>query len=307
MVHCRPQGYPYPPLNSYGAPAVDNYAANENGLVGYEYYNANNVNNLPQNNPNNFQNGQNNIQSAVPNAAQLAPLYNLPVPATNSETSQALNVMSNSGTSGANTMLAGNSQNELNNGYNLAPVIHKHVYVHAPPPEEETENKVQNPYQAAPPQKHYKIIFIKTPTPTAQPTQNVLVPQSEEKTIVYVLVKKPDDIAAAIPTTTPTLPSKPEVYYIKYRNKAQRAPTDSGYATNNAGGNGEIILGSNGAEGNNKGKESEHNSGLTTGLIQGGSISDALLNAGSMTTSGNEAESSTTPTYTTAATGVYRY
>lgn len=40
------------------------------------------------------------------------------------------------------------------------PTVHKHVYVHVPPPEPEYRAP-QKPIEFAPPQKHYKIIFIK--------------------------------------------------------------------------------------------------------------------------------------------------
>lgn len=40
------------------------------------------------------------------------------------------------------------------------PVIHKHVYVHVPPPEPEYVAP-RKPIPVAAPQKHYKIVFIK--------------------------------------------------------------------------------------------------------------------------------------------------
>lgn len=45
--------------------------------------------------------------------------------------------------------------------------------------------------------------------------------QNEEKTIVYVLSKKEDSLSdtGEIPTPPPTIPSKPEVFFIKYRTK----------------------------------------------------------------------------------------
>lgn len=52
--------------------------------------------------------------------------------------------------------------------------------------------------------------------------------QNQEKTIVYVLVKKPDEIGdVAIPTVPPTQPSKPEVYFIKYKTQSANAQTSS--------------------------------------------------------------------------------
>lgn len=103
-----------------------------------------------------------------------------------------------------------------------APIIHKHVYVHVPPPEPEIIAPTKT-YNIPPPQKHYKIVFIKAPTAPA-PTAPVIpvIPQNEEKTLVYVLVKKPDDQPdIVIPTPAPTQPSKPEVYFIRYKTQKQ--------------------------------------------------------------------------------------
>uniref|UniRef100_A0A1B0DG32 DUF243 domain-containing protein n=1 Tax=Phlebotomus papatasi TaxID=29031 RepID=A0A1B0DG32_PHLPP len=82
---------------------------------------------------------------------------------------------------------------------------------------------IKKPIVLPPPQKHYKIVFIKAPTaPT--PTAPVLpaLQQSEEKTLVYVLVKRPDEQPdVVVPTAAPTQPSKPEVYFIRYKTQKQ--------------------------------------------------------------------------------------
>lgn len=45
-------------------------------------------------------------------------------------------------------------------------------------------------------------------------------PQDEHKTLVYVLVKKPDPQPEIIlPEPEPTVPAKPEVYFIQYKKK----------------------------------------------------------------------------------------
>ncbi|XP_063373660.1 uncharacterized protein LOC134661478 [Cydia amplana] len=110
-----------------------------------------------------------------------------------------------------------------------APQIFKHFYVHAAP--EETElPRPRQPVVLPAPQKHYKIIFIKTPAPVVGSTQFVPVQQqNEEKTIVYVLVKKPEvaeDIV--VPKIEQKPPSKPEVFFIKYKGKE-----DSQHVINN--------------------------------------------------------------------------
>lgn len=100
--------------------------------------------------------------------------------------------------------------------------VFRHVYVHVAPEETEEHHQRQQ-LPIPPPQKHYKIIFIKAPSPPSYSVPVVPVqPQSEEKTLVYVLVKKPEapeDLV--IPTAAPTQPSKPEVYFIKYQTKKE--------------------------------------------------------------------------------------
>lgn len=109
-----------------------------------------------------------------------------------------------------------------------APVIHKHVYVHVPPPEP-TYYAPKKPVQPPPPpQKHYKIVFIKAPTPPPPTVPDIpaIAPPAEQKTLIYVLVKKPDDAPEIhIPTPAPTQPSKPEVYFIRYKTQVSGAGT----------------------------------------------------------------------------------
>ncbi|XP_021708263.1 pollen-specific leucine-rich repeat extensin-like protein 1 isoform X1 [Aedes aegypti] len=113
-------------------------------------------------------------------------------------------------------------------GYNYQPatqVVQKHIYVHVPPPEKE-EPSYPRVVQSATPQKHYKIIFIKAPTPP-QPKAPIIPPpvQNEEKTLVYVLHKKPEEPEEIVlPTPPPTKPSKPEVYFIKYKTQKEKKP-----------------------------------------------------------------------------------
>lgn len=109
-------------------------------------------------------------------------------------------------------------------------LIQKHIYVHVPPQEAENHQShavapvVQN-------QKHYKIIFIKAPSaPTYSQAQLAAATNShsEEKTIVYVLSKKPQDLSEIVQTAAqaPIVPSKPEVFFIKY--KTQEGQLDGG-------------------------------------------------------------------------------
>lgn len=77
------------------------------------------------------------------------------------------------------------------------------------------------PLTTVAPQKHYRIVFIKAPTeaPATYPTIP-LQPPDEEKTLVYVLVKKPDPPPELVlPKPVSTVPTKPEVYFIRYKTQ----------------------------------------------------------------------------------------
>ncbi|KAI4470941.1 hypothetical protein MML48_1g03782 [Holotrichia oblita] len=104
----------------------------------------------------------------------------------------------------------------------IAPaVVQKHVYFYEAP--DEPQALLPSPVPVEPPKRNVKIIFIKAPQ-YAQPLypQIPVIPQNQEKTIVYVLVKKPEEQQQiVIPTQPPTVPAKPEVYFIKYKNQQE--------------------------------------------------------------------------------------
>lgn len=98
-------------------------------------------------------------------------------------------------------------------------LVHKHVYLHVPPPDLEEDQQHHQVTESRPREKHYRIIFIKTPsTAGAAALATPTPPPKEEKTLIYVLVRKPDEEGPQIPPEPqPTQPSKPEVYFIKYK------------------------------------------------------------------------------------------
>ena len=108
------------------------------------------------------------------------------------------------------------------------PLVTKNVYVHLPPDDEEGVHQPQV-IQPQAPRKHYKLIFIKAPEPPRYTAPIIPpTPQDEHKTLVYVLVKRPEEQPQIeLPSVAPTEPSKPEVYFIKY--KAQENKPAQGY------------------------------------------------------------------------------
>ncbi|EDW58460.2 uncharacterized protein Dvir_GJ14291 [Drosophila virilis] len=107
-----------------------------------------------------------------------------------------------------------------------SPVVSKDIYVHVPPAEEPEERYPQPVLPVGPPRKHYRIVFIKAPTPSVSKAA-VRVQQApvEEKTIIYVLTKKPDplELQTAIEEAAPKPISKPEVFFIKYKTQEEAA------------------------------------------------------------------------------------
>lgn len=114
-------------------------------------------------------------------------------------------------------------------------------YVHVPPPDDESERHHHQPEQVAP-RKHYKIIFIKAPSsqPAYSPAAQQAIAQSQEKTLIYVLVKKPEEAGYDSPAApAPAAPvSKPEVYFIKYKTQKEQGGSAGagGYASGGSAG-----------------------------------------------------------------------
>lgn len=124
-----------------------------------------------------------------------------------------------------------------NVNYDQPAIIQKNVYVHIPPPELEEGPDAPAPLPVGAPEKNYKIIFIKAPAPK-QSQAPIIPPQppKEEKTLVYVLVKKPEEaVQPIISTPEPTQPSKPEVFFIRYKPVREDGVEGEGQASTGPG------------------------------------------------------------------------
>jgi hypothetical protein len=104
------------------------------------------------------------------------------------------------------------------------PQISKSFYVHEAP-EEAANVEVREKEILVRPQKHYKIIFIKAPSGGSSVAGGsaAIFPQSEEKTIVYVLSRKPEGITedGDIPSPPAPVTTKPEVFFVKYKTQQE--------------------------------------------------------------------------------------
>jgi len=99
------------------------------------------------------------------------------------------------------------------------------VYIHSAPDEVSyPESKVIRVGGA--PEKHVNIIFVRAPSASSnQQTEVVLPEQPQQKTLVYVLVKKAETSNnVRVSGPAPTKPPKPEVYFIRYKGNDAPAP-----------------------------------------------------------------------------------
>ncbi|XP_075155605.1 uncharacterized protein LOC142228966 [Haematobia irritans] len=73
------------------------------------------------------------------------------------------------------------------------------------------------------PQTNYRVVFIKAPSSSNANVQlTAEYAPNEEKTVIYVLSKKDNNLEISdIATPEPTVPSKPEVFFIKYKTEEE--------------------------------------------------------------------------------------
>lgn len=122
---------------------------------------------------------------------------------------------------GFDTGSSGNSIGNLQGGGGGQ--VNRHVYVHVAPdfPEDQQARVIRIPSKN---DKHVNIIFVKTPSSSSsQQTEVILPEQDEQKNIVYVLVRKFDPTTdLKIRAPRPTSPSKPDVFFIRYKDQQQQ-------------------------------------------------------------------------------------
>ncbi|XP_044253704.1 uncharacterized protein LOC123004465 [Tribolium madens] len=125
--------------------------------------------------------------------------------------------------------------------------VQKHLYFFSAP-EEPEEVKPRIIVPPAPAKKNVKVLFIKAPTFRTSPVEIPVLPQNEDKTLVYVLVKKPEEGTIILPTQPPTKPTKPEVYFIKYKTQKE---AEEAISHVQSGGGGDVSLSANSVDDHN--------------------------------------------------------
>ncbi|XP_065365980.1 uncharacterized protein LOC135958960 [Calliphora vicina] len=125
----------------------------------------------------------------------------------------------------------------------VAPIVRKQFYVVSAPEDDDSQPKNKHLVLGRP-QKNYRVVFIKAPNSGAGNVKYSaeFAPQ-EEKTVIYVLSKKDNELDAGdIATPAPTTASKPEVFFIKYKTdeEAQQAQKEIQGEYDKLGGTNEV-------------------------------------------------------------------
>uniref|UniRef100_A0A1I8PW56 DUF243 domain-containing protein n=1 Tax=Stomoxys calcitrans TaxID=35570 RepID=A0A1I8PW56_STOCA len=103
-----------------------------------------------------------------------------------------------------------------------APLVRKQFYLISAPDDSENQPR-QKHLVLGRPQRNYRVVFIKAPgSDNANVKYSAEYAPQEEKTIIYVLSRKDSELDASdIVTPAPTEPSKPEVFFIKYKTNEE--------------------------------------------------------------------------------------
>lgn len=133
-----------------------------------------------------------------------------------------------SGFGGIGSSVAGGYQTGASNNYQQhaahaeAAFVHKQFITVAAP--EDNDNLERSKHLViGRPQKNYRVVFIRAPSSSnANVKLSAEYAPREEKTVIYVLSKKDSSLEVGdIATPAPTVPSKPEVFFIKYKTEQE--------------------------------------------------------------------------------------
>ncbi|XP_037940525.1 keratin, type I cytoskeletal 9 [Teleopsis dalmanni] len=118
----------------------------------------------------------------------------------------------NGGSSGGQEAFLGHIQN------NQPPIVTKHFYVHSAP-EDHDEQQIVRYVNVGRPQQNYRVVFINAPSSSAAKAKIIAnVAPVEDKTAIYVLSKKSNELDVSAEVVTPApVNNKPDVFFIKYK------------------------------------------------------------------------------------------
>merc|ERR1712121_379108 len=92
------------------------------------------------------------------------------------------------------------------------PVVTRNIFVYAAP---EQPRPLPGPVNVPPPKVDYNIVFVRAPEGNAA-QDPIIVPPPQQRTLVYVLSKKPEDGGQRVIEVPAGPASNPEVYFVNY-------------------------------------------------------------------------------------------
>merc|ERR1712215_168838 len=92
------------------------------------------------------------------------------------------------------------------------PVVTRNIFVYAAP---EQPRPLPGPVEVPPPKVDYNIVFVRAPEGNAA-QDPIIVPPPQQRTLVYVLSKKPEDGGQRVIEVPAGPASNPEVYFVNY-------------------------------------------------------------------------------------------
>merc|ERR1711970_1205816 len=92
------------------------------------------------------------------------------------------------------------------------PVVTRNIFVYAAP---EQPRAIPGPVEVPPPKVDYNIVFVRAPEGNAA-QDPIIVPPPQQRTLVYVLSKKPEDGGQRVIEVPAGPASNPEVYFVNY-------------------------------------------------------------------------------------------
>ncbi|XP_050515794.1 uncharacterized protein LOC126890690 [Diabrotica virgifera virgifera] len=112
------------------------------------------------------------------------------------------------------------SNDEVIESQSEKPLITKNVYFFTAP---EDEAVVKPRIYFEPTRKHVNVVYIKAPAAPSLGPIEITPPKQEspEKTVVYVLVKKPEEQKIIVKPGPTAKPANPDVFFINYKNEEE--------------------------------------------------------------------------------------
>ena len=161
--------------------------------------------------------------------------------------------------------------------------ITRNIFLYAAPPAQQV--KVGPAPPLPDPKVHYNFVFVRTPS-TVGGARPVVVPPPQQKTLVYVLSKRPDAQNQEI-IEVPSTPTQPEVFFVNYApgdNPELPGGIDLQQALSQSVQQGQFIEGSSGSgidlRGGSSGSGDFVSGGSSDGFVSGGGASGFVSGGG---------------------------